>query len=381
MRIDVCVVGAGPAGSVAAAHLACEGLSVALVARGRRPRGQLSGPLGETIPPAAVFILEEVSGRKIDLATDGHLPWLGRRSSWASTDIHEHSAIFDVQGHGWRINRDKFEELLIALATKQGAVVLDQWKLAARELVRCSTGWQVGLIDAGGVQRELAAEILVDATGQGAHAIRKVLGSGKRLSFDRLVAVSIDFPQRQSNEPADATSIVEAVDSGYWYSVLDPDDRRLFTYFTDPDSPTSREMRDTKFFMTALEKSTHVGSLLDGCSRDNIGTVRTRVRTATSSRHPSVAGDGWYAIGDAAMSFDPICSQGIYTAMRHGLEAARAISAGSRGEAVDYQAFTDRTWRDYQDNLIECYGVVDPERFGPSASFWERRHPQRTAGW
>jgi flavin-dependent dehydrogenase len=337
--------------------------------------------LGETIPPAAVFILEEVSGRKIDLATDGHLPWLGRRSSWASTDIHDHSSIFDVQGHGWRINRDRFEELLISLATEQGAVVLDQWKLVARELVRCSTGWQVGLIDAGGVQRELATEIFVDATGQGAHAVRRVHGSGRRQNFDRLMALSIDFPQREINDPADATSIVEAVDSGYWYSVLDPDKKRLFTYFTDLDSLTYREMRNTEFFTSALGKSKHVGSLLDGCSRDNGGAVTVRVRPAMSSRRPSVAGDGWYAIGDAAMTFDPICSQGIYTAMRLGLEAARAISAGSRGDGVDYQAFTDRAWQGYLDNLNECYGFVDPERFGPSASFWGRRQPRRIARW
>ena len=322
-----------------------------------------------------------MSGRKIDLSQHGHLPWLGRRSSWATAEVHEHSAIFDVQGHGWRIDRDRFERLLLSLAAEQGVAVLNDWTLAARELVRGATGWHVGLIDADGNSRELVAEILVDATGQGAHAIRRVPGSGRRQSFDRLVALSIDFPQRESNEPADATSIVEAVDSGYWYSVLDPDERRLFTYFTDPDSPTSRELRDNESLVAALWKTEHVGPLLDGCLNEDVGAMKVRARTATSSRRPSVAGDGWYAIGDAAMSFDPICSQGIYTAMRHGLQAARAILAGSRGKAVDYQAFADRAWRGYLDNLNECYGMVDPERLGPNASFWKRRQPERTATW
>jgi flavin-dependent dehydrogenase len=104
-----------------------------------------------------------------------------------------------------------------------------------------------------------------------------------------------------------------------------------------------------------------------------------RVRAATSSRLPSVAGEGWFAVGDAAMTFDPICSQGIYTAMRLGLEAARAITAGSRDARVDYQNFADRTWRDYLHSLRECYTDVDSERVESTASFWERRQPQRIA--
>ena len=205
---DVCVVGGGPAGSVAAAQLARSGVSVAVVSRDRRSRQFAYEPLGETIPPAAVFILEHVSGHGVDLADGGHLPWLGRRSSWVSTAIHEHSSIFDVQGHGWRIDRARFEDLLISLAAEQGAQILDQWQLSSRGPAQHSSGWRISLIDPDGVHRELSAAVLVDATGRGAHAVRNIHASGRRQVLDRLVALTIDYPQRENEGPADATSIV-----------------------------------------------------------------------------------------------------------------------------------------------------------------------------
>ena len=62
-------------------------------------------------------------------------------------------------------------------------------------------------------------------------------------------------------------------------------------------------MRDSDFVTTALGETTHLASLLGECTRDPVGEVTMRVRAATSSRLPSVAGDGWFAVGDAAMTF------------------------------------------------------------------------------
>lgn len=41
-----------------------------------------------------------------------------------------------------------------------------------------------------------------------------------------------------------------------------------------------------------------------------------------SSKLEQGSGEGWFAIGDAAFSFDPLCSQGIFNAMATAMQLA-----------------------------------------------------------
>src|SRR5260370_9932183 len=69
---------------------------------------------------------------------------------------------------------------------------------------------------------------------------------------------------------------------------------------------------------------------------------------AGSARLDRAGGDGWLAIGDAAMSFDPISSHGMLTALSTGLAAGETSLA-------DYQSFADTTWRAYARMRHACY--------------------------
>jgi|KBSSwiStaDraftv2_1062776.scaffolds.fasta_scaffold479824_2 hypothetical protein len=51
----------------------------------------------------------------------------------------------------------------------------------------------------------------------------------------------------------------------------------------------------------------------------------TRVVTAHSSRLDRVSGDGWLAVDDAAMAFDPLSSQGLTHALASGIRAGEAL--------------------------------------------------------
>lgn len=385
---DVCVVGAGPAGAVAAAYLAKSGCSVALLAPDRQ---EISGlePLGETIPPAAVFLLEDIAGRALDLSRQGHREWLGRRSAWSSEELFEHSSMFDLQGHGWRIARGELEELLLALAAAQGVTICRGWRLASHGLVRSAGSWRIGVFDSARRGRELDAEILIDATGRKSCVLRQLRGVGKRRTFDRLVCLAMDFPLEGTPRSTDATSVVEVAENGYWYSVLSPENRRVLAYFTDSDLLTPGEMRDSGFFFRQLDGTRAMGALLEECriedrlnGRGHGARESPRVRVASSSRHRAMTGEGWFALGDAAMTFDPICSQGIYTAMRLGLEAARAIERGTRCAADRFQAYVDSTWDRYLFSLGECYFTAEPPRASKGgAVFWQRRLLERINRW
>lgn len=374
---DVCVVGAGPAGCVSAAHLAKAGLSVALLA----PRRETSVAAGETIPPAAVFILEEIAGQSLDLAEYGQLPWLGRRSAWGSHDLHDHSALFDVQGHGWRIGRPALEDLLRALAQGAGVEVLDGWRLAPRAPTRCDGGWRLDVLDPGRKSRRLRAGTLIDASGRKACALRYLDDAGKRETFDQLVALVMDFPQHGGGPgDSDSTSLVEAVADGYWYSVLGPDDRRIVALYTDSDLLTPDAMREPKILLQKLQETVHMRAFLEGCVLGN-PLAKPRIRAASSSRRPTVAGDRWYAVGDAAMTYDPIGSQGIYTAMRLALEVSRSILRESPRARKDFQDVADNVWDRYLFSLCECYFAAGAEGPWADRPFWRRRDLGKLNRW
>jgi flavin-dependent dehydrogenase len=78
-------------------------------------------------------------------------------------------------------------------------------------------------------------------------------------------------------------------------------------------------------------------------------------------------GSNWLAAGDSASSYDPLSGRGVFKAVRHGVEAARAIAEGSE-EA--YSAMVEREFTEYVRQRRMYYAG---ERRWPGSIFWSRR--------
>ena len=98
---------------------------------------------------------------------------------------------------------------------------------------------------------------------------------------------------------------------------------------------------------------------------------------ATTAAHSAtlqpVSGDRWCAAGDAAISFDPLSSQGLFNAMYTGLAAALACDRRLSGEVVafdDYGNDLRRVETAYRRHLDFWYGQ---EKRWPDSPFWQRR--------
>jgi flavin-dependent dehydrogenase len=117
-------------------------------------------------------------------------------------------------------------------------------------------------------------------------------------------------------------------------------------------------------------------------TRSRIGTGgeprSLHVRSARTQRLDAVAGEGWLAVGDAAMSFDPLSSEGISKGLQMGLAAAAAAAALCRGRAdaaADYARDTEAAFAEYLSARRDFYAA---ERRWPDAPFWQRRLQQAT---
>ena len=63
-----------------------------------------------------------------------------------------------------------------------------------------------------------------------------------------------------------------------------------------------------------------------------------RVMAATSALQRPCAGEGWVAIGDAALARDPLCGEGIASALRSGWDGG--------GHVLDALAGNPDVWRE-----------------------------------
>src|SRR5437867_2795294 len=117
-RVDVAIIGGGPAGTAAALALAREGASVVVLERSRYEAVRV----GETLPPQIRLLLDEL-GLWEAFAAAGHTPSAGIVSVWGTPRLSENDFVFDPYGHGWHIDRRRFDQMMAHAAEQAGAQV------------------------------------------------------------------------------------------------------------------------------------------------------------------------------------------------------------------------------------------------------------------
>src|SRR6266511_5178466 len=100
---------------------------------------------------------------------------------------------------------------------------------------------------------------------------------------------------------------------------------RVVAFLTDADLLPPRTTRTPRAWNERLALAPRIReALADAGCRLHAGP---RITDAAVAHLEQPAGPGWVAAGDAAVSFDPLSSQGIATALLMGREAGRAVVA------------------------------------------------------
>lgn len=365
---DALVLGGGPAGAAVAIALARRGLRTSLVERDPRPRARV----GETLPPSARVALEAL-GVWPGFVAAGHERATGNRSAWGSGKLEEAAFICSPYGLGWHIDRPRFEAMLLDAAEAEGVTVLRGVRLD--EVSFDGRAWRM---TAG---RPLTSRFAVDASGRGAFLAR--LCGASRVSIDRLVA-SVQFLDREDGEhesesggdaaggadPQGCFTLIEATALGWWYSARIPGGRLIAACMTDGDLVARAELRSSEGWRRGARDAPITSRRLAAYSASD---ARPRLWAAHTSRLNAVVGGGWLATGDAAVSFDPLSSQGITTALESGLDAADAILAHLEGDGEALGRYAAQIIARYRAYLVErarYYGAEGRWRYAP---FWRRR--------
>jgi flavin-dependent dehydrogenase len=358
------IVGGGPAGAAAAIALARHGQRVLLVddnAGGFK--------VGEALAPAVRPLLRDlgVLGRFL---ADGHLPCYGNVSAWGSSEAQFTDFVFNPHGHGWHVDRVRFDAMLRDEARGCGAAVLSDARFTSAEQEK--DGWRITLRmgDAWQCSEQVQTGWLIDATGRRAVVARRL--GVQRIQEDRLVAFYARFRASESATPdEDSRTVVEAARDGWWYTALVPSGERIVAFLTDGDPADRSALHSASGFTGMLKESQHVRRLLTlhGYRPD----ADPRGADAGTARLDRFGGPGWLAVGDAAISFDPLSSQGILSALYMGMKAGQAIAHSLSGDPVlldEYLQRVEHIYNSYRRTRTAYYAAEGRWR---DRAFWCRR--------
>ena len=301
-HVDVVVVGGGPAGCSTALALSRAGFAVTILERSWYE----SFRIGETLPPEAHRHLTELGVWERFLA-DGHLESPGIASSWGSPSLYDNDFVVNPYGPGWHLDRRRFDIMLARAAQSFGVEVLcgargislshvatplregeppgEPIANPARPEPRpptskkghrvhvFSAGWLVGAI-VNEQQMKRRAALLVDATGRSSSIASRF--GGRRIVYDRLVALVGVFPDQLATTASDQRTIVESVECGWWYTAPLPQGLRIATLVTDADLLPAGRRRGEQFWNQQIERARHLKELVEPESR--VAALRSRVR-------------------------------------------------------------------------------------------------------
>jgi flavin-dependent dehydrogenase len=330
-RCDVVVVGGGPSGAACALSLARRGIAVTIVERARFPRRK---PCGEYLSGGAVAALDELGlGRELRLVAR---PLRGVRLVPPAAPALE----LPFASETLALDRAILDTVILGRALAAGARLVQ----GRAEDLRFERGRVAGVIvrDEAGELAELPARFVVGADGNGSLVARK-LGLTRPLRGPRRFAVGGHY-----RGLGELDAFVEMyVGSGAYFALNPLDSTRTNVMVVVRDRALG------EWAGAVDERMRGKAAELGRGQRSFEGAERIGPRVAVGPLAFEVAAPvapGAVLIGDAAGVLNPFTGQGVFLALRGGIDAAAALAAAlaePRREAERLAAYAMRRGRDF----------------------------------
>lgn len=141
--------------------------------------------VGEALAPEARLPLQQLGvwGRFVE---EGHLPSSGTLAAWGSAEPHENEFIWSPYGHGWHLERSRFERFLSTEAERAGVTL--RRGAHVRSCQRVQGGFRLA-VEVAGSLRSIHTAAIVEAAGRAGR--RLAAPDARRITFDRFVALQI----------------------------------------------------------------------------------------------------------------------------------------------------------------------------------------------
>ncbi|WP_455169571.1 NAD(P)/FAD-dependent oxidoreductase [Aegicerativicinus sediminis] len=338
-KVDVLVIGAGPAGSVAAAYLNLNGIKVKVVEKSQFPRFVI----GESLLPRSMEHFEEVGLIDI-LKKEGFEIKSGARfikgDRYCNFDFSEKfSPGWDWT---WQVPRDRFDSVIIEEVMRRGVDVEfnsevleiehEQEYIIAKIKSFSGTNW-------------VRAKFVIDASGYGQVLPRllNLIDESYPANFSSIFTHVEDINRPKGREGTLITFDVIRDDTWFW--VIPFSNGITSLGFVGPTELLTKQSPILQF-RELLELSDHYKNRFSDFSP----LFDIKSINGYSHKVKSLVGDRFVLVGNSAAFLDPVFSSGVMFATESSLLAAKLVYNDLQHGKVDWQ-------RDYVDYIEKGISV------------------------
>lgn len=359
-KTDILIIGGGIAGCIAAISLV-DRYHVTLIDKLAEPKERI----GESLAPAAHRILQELNlCQNLPKESEEKLfrRNLGMQSYWGSDQVYFVDHMRNPDGLGLNLDRKEFEVYLRQVAEDRGVRCL--WSTRFHQSNYENQQWKP-LLKSPNEDIEINTDFVIDATGRPSHFVRSQ--GIERTSYDKLIACWMSLPNDLENQ----MSTISANEQGWWYSAIVPNNKRVIAFQTDADLVERSTFKTKETFFALAQENKQMSEILTSSDLNEISFHG--VTAANSTKLNQVAGTQWVALGDAAISFDPLSSQGMFNAMACAMQLRQLIKSFGFTEQLSnvYSQQIENIWRRYLQHKDLFY--KQEQRWSQSV-FWKRRY-------
>lgn len=317
-KVDVLVLGAGPAGATAAGLLARAGIEAVLVDGGLPPSCE---HVGELVVPGCLPLLRELGVADRVASLPGSVP--ARRVTFASPDGGRSTEVPLTDGHettsgqGLVVDRRQLRACLHEHARGLGA------ELVAGKAVGVSWDGQrlagLSVVSPEGQEHALYSKVLLDASGDSSFLATRM---GWRFPYPkhRKAVIAVELGPSPAGHQDESPAIV--VGAGGWSWVLPLSDGRASAGMVtgQPLGQASSQAPATLFWQ-AVSGAPELARRIAG--RTQTGAVSWS--TSCAFRVLTLAGDGYCLVGAAQGVLDPVVTSGLLSALATAASAAQDV--------------------------------------------------------
>lgn len=328
---SIVVIGAGPAGSVAAAILQNKGHQVTIIERDLFPRFSI----GESLLPQCMEFIEQAGMLKaveqagFQLKTGAAFLYQDTLSEFCFSD--KFTLGFDAT---YQVQRDRFDALLASEAQRMGVEIRWQQTLVAADFLSSKPLLTIENKDQSSYQLE--ADFVLDASGFG-RVLPRLLNLEKPSDFPCRQSLFTHLEDRIDDEQYDRNKIriiVHPEHRDVWYWLIPFSNGRCsLGVVGEPAIFKALAEDQEQLFRMLVAQEPGLAKLLANAVYDTpVNSI-----TGYSADVTSLYGEGYALLGNAGEFLDPVFSSGVTIAMKSASLAAEVLDKQLKGQAVDWQ--------------------------------------------
>ncbi len=327
----VVIIGAGPAGSIAAAILQNKGHQVTIIERELFPRFSIGESL---LPQCMEFIeqagmLEAVEQAGFQLKTGAAFLHQDKHSEFSFGD--KFSKGFDAT---YQVQRDRFDALLASEAQRMGVEIRWQQSLVAADF--SATKALLTIASEESANYQITADFVLDASGFG-RVLPRLLNLERPSDFPCRQSLFTHLEDRiddQQYERNKIRIIVHPQHRDVWYWLIPFSNGRCsLGVVGEPAVFKTLGDDQEQIYRTLVDQEPGLAKLLSNAVYDTpINSI-----TGYSADVTSLYGKGYALLGNAGEFLDPVFSSGVTIAMKSASLAAEVLDKQLAGQTVDWQ--------------------------------------------